>query len=59
VIEGIDRTAADLIVGVDGNVSRTTEEFLSYIDGKQPGDEVLLSVVREGRTLKIPVVLGE
>jgi S1-C subfamily serine protease len=59
VIEGLDRTAADLIVGVDGNETKTTEDFLSYIDSKNPGDEVLLRIIREGRTLTVPVVLGE
>lgn len=59
VIEGIDRTAADLIVGVDSTATKTTEDFLSYIDKKKPGDEVMVRIVREGRTLKVPVVLGD
>ncbi|MFK7817374.1 MAG: S1C family serine protease [Planctomycetaceae bacterium] len=59
VIESLDRTAADLIVGVDGNETTTTEDFLSYIDSKNPGDEVLIRIVREGRALTVPVVLGE
>lgn len=59
IIEGLDRTAADLIVGVDGKETRTTEDFLNYIDSKKPGDEVLVEVIREDRKLTIPVVLGQ
>lgn len=59
VIEGLDRTAADMIVGVDGRDTKTTEDFLSYLDTKQPGDEVQLRIVRDGRTLTVPVQLGE
>lgn len=59
ILEGLDRAAADLIVGVDDKTTKTTEEFLNYIDSKKPGDEVLVQIVREGRRLSIPVVLGE
>ena len=59
IIEGLDRTAADLIVGVDGKETKTTEDFLSYIDSKKPGDEVLVEIIREDRKLSVPVVLGE
>lgn len=59
VLEGLDRTAADLIVGVDTQPTKTTEDFLSYIDSRKPGDEVLVKIVRDGRKLSVPVVLGE
>jgi len=53
----IDRTAADLIVAVGGQPVRTPEEFLSAIGAHQPGEEVTLRVVREGRELDVPVRL--
>lgn len=58
VVEGLDRKAADLIVGVDGVETKTAEDLLSYLDSKKPGEEVLVNVIREGRRLAIPVVLG-
>jgi S1-C subfamily serine protease len=54
----VDRSAADLIVAVDGAAIATADEFLTAIETKQPGDEVLLAVVREGRELQVPVRLG-
>ena len=54
----VDRSAADLIVAVDGAAIATADEFLTAIETKQPGDEVLLTVVREGRELQVPVRLG-
>lgn len=53
-----DRTAADLIVGIDDQKIVTAEDFLSYIEAKRPGDEILLTVVREGRRIQIGLVLA-
>jgi S1-C subfamily serine protease len=53
----IDRSAADLIVGVDGQRVRTADEFLSIIEGKKPGDEVTVNVIREGRPRDVRVKL--
>jgi len=49
----IDRTAADLIVAVDARRVRTPEEFLTAIEAHQPGEEVTLTIVREGRQLDV------
>ncbi|MBL9165924.1 MAG: trypsin-like peptidase domain-containing protein [Planctomycetaceae bacterium] len=57
--ELIDRAAADLIVGVDGQRLTTADEFLSAIESRNPGDETVITVVREGRLVDIPVRLGE
>lgn len=54
----IDRTAADLIVAVDGQSIRTADDFLSLIEAKQPGSQVVISVIREGRRVDVPVRLG-
>ena len=52
-----DRTAADLIVGLDDQKIANAEDFLSYIEGKRPGDEVLLSVIRDGRKIQVALTL--
>ncbi len=53
-----DRTFADLIVGIDDQKIITAEDFLGYIEGKRPGEEIKLTVVREGRRLQIGLVLS-
>ena len=55
--QAIDRSAADLIVAVDGQPIRTADDFLSIVETKRPGDEVVLTVVRAGRELDVPVRL--
>ena len=55
--ERIDRSGADLIVAVAGEPVRTADDFLSAIDAKNPGDQVLITVEREGHRLDVPVVL--
>ncbi len=58
VFETEDRSAADLIVGLDGERVKTADDFLSVIESKRPGDRVTISVMRGGKELRIPVVLG-
>lgn len=53
----IDRSAADLIVGVDGQKVKNADDFLSIIESKQPGDIVILNVIRQGRLIDVPVRL--
>lgn len=54
----IDRDYADLITAVDGQPIKTVDDLLSKIEEKQPGDEVVITVVREGRQVNVGVVLG-
>lgn len=54
----VDRNAADLIVAIDDQKISSAEDFLSYIDEKQSGDEVIVTVIRDGRKLQIPVTLS-
>jgi len=56
--ETLDRSAADLIVAVDGKRIGDADELLTQIETKQPGEQVVLTVVREGRETQIPVRLG-
>ncbi len=53
-----DRSAADLIVGLDDQKIASAEDFLGYIEGKSPGDQVMLTVVRDGRKVQVALNLG-
>jgi S1-C subfamily serine protease len=53
----IDRSAADLIVAVDGKPVKTADDFLDLIESKQPGDTVVVTVVRNGQKTQVPVQL--
>lgn len=55
--ERVDRSGADLIVAVAGQPVRTADDFLSAVESKNPGEQVLISVRREGHQLDVPVVL--
>ena len=54
----IDRSAADLIMEIDGTPVTKLDEFLDYIDRKKPGDVVDVTVLRENESVIIPIELG-
>lgn len=50
----------DVIVAVDGDKIREFEQLVSYIEGnKSPGDNVVLSVFRNGSVIDLDAVLEE
>lgn len=50
----------DVIIGIDGLPVANFNQLLSYlITNKSPGDTVILTVLRGGQSLEIPVTLGE
>jgi S1-C subfamily serine protease len=53
----VDRSAADLIVAVDGNKILTADDFLTAIESKQPGEVAMITVIRDGRQANVPVKL--
>lgn len=55
----IDRSYADMIVAIDGKQVNTLDELLEYIESKNPGDVVKVSVIRQNKRLAIPVTLGK
>lgn len=57
ILRGIDRSKADFIVGVDGKKVKTLDELLTYVESKKAGDQVMLSIIREGKRVDVPVVL--
>ncbi len=59
IVESIDRSAADLIVAVDKKPVESTDDFLRYIEAQKIGDQVELTVIRDGRRINVPVTLGQ
>lgn len=57
IFETEDRSAADLIVGVNGKKTLQVDEFLSEVESHRPGDQIRIEVVRENQTLSIPLTL--
>lgn len=59
--ETLDRSKADLIVGVNGTPIKTADDFLTTIEMHQPGEEVTLNVIRDGRdtAVKLKLIGGE
>lgn len=53
-----DRTAADLIVSVDGEEAKTADDFLGFVERKRPGEVVVLQILRGNQKLDISVTLG-
>jgi S1-C subfamily serine protease len=54
----VDKSAADLIIAVDGQPTKTADDFLTQIETKQPGIQVVITVIRAGQQVNVPVVLG-
>ncbi len=57
VFERVERNTADLIIEVDGKVIKTADDFLSIIETRNPGDAVILTVVRDGKETRVAVRL--
>lgn len=54
----VDRSHADRILAVDGEVMRTGVRFRDKIWEKRPGDSVTLTIVRDGQPLEVVVALA-
>ncbi|MBX3415756.1 MAG: trypsin-like peptidase domain-containing protein [Pirellulales bacterium] len=59
VFESLDRAAADVIVAVDGQKATAADDFLSLVENHKPGEQVVITVIREGRTIDVPVQLAQ
>ncbi|MDR1140314.1 MAG: trypsin-like peptidase domain-containing protein [Planctomycetaceae bacterium] len=60
VIEGgakIDWSVADIIVGVNGIETKKADDFTTVIDEHKPGDQIQLDVIRDGKRIRVPVIL--
>jgi len=56
--EVIDHSQSDLIVGIDGQTVKKSDDLLSVIESRKSGDQVVLKLIRGGRPLQLPVILG-
>ena len=58
VVERIDRTAADLIIAVNGVRTLTVDDFLTQVELNKPGDVVELTLIRDQQVERISVTLA-
>jgi S1-C subfamily serine protease len=49
----------DVIVAIDGEALKSTEDFFAALEEHKPGDDITLTVVRDGRTTSVPITLGQ
>ena len=57
-IQGLE-AGGDLVTAVDGHSINNFNDFYSYlVTNKQPGDTVVLSILREGKQMDVTVTLG-
>jgi S1-C subfamily serine protease len=54
----IDRSQADMIVAVDGEKATTADAFLSLIERHRPGEQAIITVIRGGQRIDVPVTLA-
>jgi S1-C subfamily serine protease len=57
-VEQNDPSAADIIVAVDGERVEKAAAFVEKIEEHRPGDRIILTIVRQGREMQVPVTLG-
>jgi S1-C subfamily serine protease len=53
-----DRSGADIIVAIDGQPVESASAFVEKIEEHQPGDQITLTIIREGQQLNVPITLG-
>jgi S1-C subfamily serine protease len=49
----------DMIVAIDGDALKSTEDFFAALEAHKPGDQVTLTVERDGQQASIPITLGQ
>jgi S1-C subfamily serine protease len=52
-------TLGDVITAIDNQPVRSTEDYFSALEGHKPGDQVTLSIERDGQSRQVTVTLGE
>ena len=60
-VDGVDfPMGGDIIVGIDGTPIDEMDDLIAYlVSENQPGDEVVMEIIREGAREEITVTLGE
>jgi S1-C subfamily serine protease len=49
----------DVIAAIDDQPLQSTEDFFAALEARKPGDEVTLTVVRDGQRGSVPITLGQ
>ena len=49
----------DVIAAIDDEPLKSTEDFFAALEARKPGDEVTLTVVRDGQRGSVPITLGQ
>ena len=61
IVHGVEHiVGGDVIVSVDGNEVRKIEDILIHLQReKSVGDELVLGIIRDGKSIDVTIVLGE
>jgi len=59
IIRRLDPESGDLIVAIDGKAVQSVDQLLTEVESRAPGDTVNLTIERAGKTIVVPVTLGE
>jgi S1-C subfamily serine protease len=54
----VDRSQADTVVAVDGEKVTTADSFLTLIERHRPGQQAVLTVLRDGNLVDVPITLS-
>jgi S1-C subfamily serine protease len=57
-VERHDPSGADIIVAIDGQPVESAAAFVDKMEDHQPGDRIILTILRQGRQMQVPVTLG-
>ena len=53
------KAGGDIVTAIDNSAVTSVQDILSYLNGKMPGDKVMLTVQRAGQAVSVPVELAE
>lgn len=57
VYQSIDRSTADRLMAIEGQKIKVAGDVLDALENKQPGDQVVVTILRGGREFQVPVRL--
>src|SRR5258705_361018 len=57
-VERHDPSGADIIMAINGQPVESAATFVDKMDDHQPGENVVLTILRQGRQMQVPVTLG-
>lgn len=58
-VERDDPSGADYILAVDGHSVTTASQFVEAVERHRPGETVVLTILRDGSRMNVPVLLEE